>query len=300
MILGNFLIFLVLLWRSIPVKSSPSLALSARGGAGASLYELNPNYVPYRTPSSSHHPTWDHDLEAIDARSRQTWSPFRLEQPRFAKQTVLEQVHHALNRLHFISPSLYYTTLSCFLVFVLWQMPFMQPFLRNYFVLSHFNLTKRRIPCILLSAVSHEGLLHLLGNILVLLTFGPPVKQMLRADIWPLLVGAALAGSASFLLLDRNHHGGSLGLSDVTLAIVAVYAKLLPRKRLTTVVAGLVPVQLEAHRLLYYLLGTSVFGVLVQKQSPIAHSSHLGGLLFGIAYYEAWRRYRTRAASRGS
>lgn len=50
-------------------------------------------------------------------------------------------------------------------------------------------------------------------------------------------------------------------------------------------------VPVNAAQLLLLLLGISVIGTLFNPDDGIAHSSHLGGLLTGIAYFYLFKRF---------
>jgi membrane associated rhomboid family serine protease len=95
-----------------------------------------------------------------------------------------------------------------------------------------------------------------------------------------------VAGSLAFLI--RGGNGGCLGLSGVTLAMMALQAKLSPDKEFRMMVA-VFPVKLKADMALTCMLIWSVVGS-VARNSQVAHTAHLGGLLFGMAYYEVWLR----------
>jgi len=220
--------------------------------------------------------------------------------------SVLSSVRRYLRHLYQVSgPSLSYTAVACVGVFILWQVPACTAMLRNYFVCSSRNLQSMRIISLLLSAISHAAPLHLVFNLLALLSIGPSVKRMLfmpgRWPVWPLLLGSAFAGSLSFLCLDGGrYHDGCMGLSGVTLAILAVYARFLPSQPLGLLIGGIIPVRLPASQLLNVILAWSIAGTfLAARHSRVAHSTHLGGLLFGMMYFEAWaRRDRIRSQLR--
>lgn len=87
-----------------------------------------------------------------------------------------------------------------------------------------------------------------------------------------------------------------MGLSGVTLSFLALQAKLFPDRQLGMVLA-IFPVRVKAQVALALLLVVSAVGSLDQS-SRVAHLAHLGGLLYGMAYYEAWlRRHLLRKMS---
>lgn len=134
--------------------------------------------------------------------------------------------------------------------------------------------------------------MHLLVNLFAYLSFGPTLVQTFATcnwNLWPLVVGAAFCSSHVFLLCSRGG-GGCMGLSGVTLAFLAFFAQLFPKRELGVMLAGIIPVRMQAQVALYGLLVWSLIGSLFQKKSRVAHSAHLGGLLYGMGYYELWSR----------
>lgn len=51
-------------------------------------------------------------------------------------------------------------------------------------------------------------------------------------------------------------------------------------------VYGVLPVSLRAGTLVQVLLLVSLGGALLAPSSPVCHLGHLGGLLFGLLYYQ--------------
>jgi membrane associated rhomboid family serine protease len=269
---------------SLAPTTTTRSALSIRGGK--SHIELNPNWVP---PGPNPHQVWLETQQTYNDQSFVTYENVGRPQSPSARDRVVNYV----SQLHQKSPSLSISAFSCIVVFVSWQISHLEPLLRIFFTCSRQNLMKGRLISLLLSAVSHASFKHLAVNLLALLTAGPVVQQSLsttRWPLWPLLVGAAMAGSTMFLALG-GPHGSCLGLSGVTLSLVAMQARIFPNRQLGLVI-GVIPVRLQAEYLLWGLLAWSVFGSLLSRQDGVAHLTHLGGLLFGMAYYELWRNRR--------
>jgi len=205
-------------------------------------------------------------------------------------QTPLQRIFSSAKSLHQTSPTLSLVTLMSLLVYIAWQIPAFHGLLQSFFVCSGYNIHHGRLLCILLSAVSHASATHLLVNLFAYLTLGPSLLQTLNATHWhlfPFVLGAALAGSMAFLIRD-GADGGCMGLSGVTLAMMAFQAKLFPDKEFRMVLA-VFPITLKADMFLTVMLIWSVIGS-VAPHSKVAHITHLGGLLFGMGYYEVWLR----------
>lgn len=304
-------VLLLLVWRPIRTDAITAFSVTSilRGGGGTlsdSPYELNPDYAfskPQRRTMQ---------LRDLDDQGNFVDPSFYIETQTFSvlsqsakrpKSMVLRLGHRLQNLYKVNGAAVANTALACIAVFLAWQIPSWQTLMADYFVCNWRNMRVPQGLSVLLNAISHTGLVHLSLNLLALLTLSPSVRHVLHHaslhwPMWPLLMGAAVAGSSTFLLLDRRHEG-CMGLSGVTLAVLAVYARLLPNEMLGILV-GILPVRVPAAQLLRLLLAMSVLGTLQSRSassltSNVAHATHLGGLLFGLVYYELWsRRHQLR------
>jgi hypothetical protein len=85
-----------------------------------------------------------------------------------------------------------------------------------------------------------------------------------------------------------------MGLSGVTLAFLALQARLTPEREFAV---ALTSSKDACPGCLDMFTSMSLIGSLARK-SRVAHVSHLGGLLFGMGYYELWmRRNKLRSIS---
>lgn len=253
----------------------------ARGGQRSEPYELNPNYIP--PPSSPNQPMTLGDLEqkhtyAVEANQNTNTSP-------------VEQVTSFMIQLNKTSPTLSISSVVCIILWLCWQQPQYLRWLQTNFVCSRYNLRQGRLYTTLTSAFSHASLTHLLVNLVAFLSFGPSLAQTLSKSgwkLWPLVVGSALTASYFFLLMSKGS-GGCMGLSGVTLAFLALTARIYPNRELGVLLMGIIPVRMPAKVALPALLFLSLVGAVANK-GKICHAAHLGGLVFGMAYYELWMR----------
>jgi membrane associated rhomboid family serine protease len=173
---------------------------------------------------------------------------------------------------------------------------------------------------LLLSAISHIDVWRLLYNLMALLSLGPSVQAVLESKLstkgfvrpkypdrsifasidtamWLLVLGAALSGSIAYLLWNElcgtgGSEGGCLGLSSVTMSMLSIYASAYPDRILQFRVGGIIPVRLPAHQILLLAFVGSIVGCLFpvifksKRNDGISHSGHLGGLIFGVVYYD--------------
>lgn len=278
-------------------RSARFVSSRMRGGATQSPFELNPNYEPLpgrHTPSFMAKQQSKEKLPppAIPEIYYQAQS-FNTSPPVSDLQSAKNSFIQYLSALHKKCPSLYYTTIACATIFILWQIPFFQPLLQKHFVCSKRNIAAGRILCLVLSEISHVSFVHLLVNMSTLHSFGPTVRGALKSTtnwpVWPLMLGTALAGSVAHLAFGKRD--GCVGISDITLAFLAMYARMFPTKVLSLYIMGVFPVQMSAGMLLRALIIWSIIGCF-SARSNISHVSHLAGLLCGMGFHELWQTRR--------
>jgi membrane associated rhomboid family serine protease len=278
---------------------STSAALRVQGGSltfggEGSPFEANPHY----SPSPRQYGKRPMLLGDVPDPSEPNNGGFYIETQTFTytnkPMSLLERFQRYASTLHESSPSVSIVSWASLAVFMLWRVPAVRPILQKHFVVNRLNLQSGRLLTLFLSSVSHIGFYHLAVNIAALLSLGPVVQRMLfsqsRWPLWPLIVGAASVSSVAFLALDRSGQGSCLGLSGVTVALLAVFARMYPTHVLGILLAGVIPIRLQASQLLQLVFIWSLFGSVAQIHSQVAHSAHLGGILFGLAYCEVWKR----------
>ncbi|GAX25124.1 rhomboid-like protein [Fistulifera solaris] len=256
-------------------KSIVRAKLEPRRSSDPDLIELNRHYKGYIIHDG------DDDFQWRQEQQRYFSDAGRHSQP----------VTHYVRQLYAQSPSICLTFMLSIAVFVAWQIPSAQPFLQRHFFCSIFNIEQRRYHTLLLASVSHKGFYHLLVNCMSLLSVGPSVRQALAPNpVWPLLLGASLSGSGMFLIMNHvtQSFSGGLGLSDVTCALIAFWARLYPERTLQFRL-GPIPVTMMAKKAVYALVAWSLAATLypvISLGDSVGHSAHLGGLLFGYFYYD--------------
>lgn len=292
--------------------SSSILAIrTLRGGNlswsfSSSPFELNPNYEPLPEHNSLSRISKSSSGERRppppipDTIYYQSQSFTTTTTPYYASnlQSVKNSLMQYLSVLHQKSPSLWFITVVSPVVFFLWQIPAFQPFLQKHFVCSRRNVAAGRISSIFLSSISHVSVMHLLVNLATLHSFTPTVCAALKATtthnnfpLWHFMLGTTLLSSLGHLALGKRD--GCIGMSDITLAFLAIYARMFPEKQLSLFLMGVIPVHMPAQMLLHILIIWSIIGCF-SARSNISHVSHLVGLLCGMAYYELWQAKRVR------
>ncbi len=133
----------------------------------------------------------------------------------------------------------------------------------------------------------HADLMHLLLNMYVLYSFGPPVLEAFgTVGFLIIYFGAILLGNLFSLYLYKNQYwysaiGASGGVSGIIFASVALYPDLIK--------IGIIflPPELSLPGYIFGFLyfAYSVYMMLNPRQHDnIGHAAHLGGAFFGLVY----------------
>jgi rhomboid-like protein len=177
------------------------------------------------------------------------------------------------------------------------------PLLAENFLISWSHLTSGRVWTLLTSVFSHNMLFHLLINMIVLTSFGPPLERLMGPGRFlAFYLAAGLVGSlahalVSNFLLDRPTQA-ALGASSALAGVLLLFALVFPKARV--LFFFVLPLPAIAAALIF--IGLDLWGLFAQVEGgglPIGHGAHLGGALTGIIFYLlAGRRLRHRASER--
>ena len=300
--------------------TSSTILLRLRGGSARSNnepIELNPDYQHYVPPpkklAKNEHELWLQQQQQ-QQKKKQQQQQYHSQQATFtlarSKETSLVgRIQGYFVSLHQVSPSLFWTILTCLGVFGMWQTPQFTTrpnsiVYRWWFVNTHENAKRTLGLSLILSSLSHISPYHLLVNLVTLSQLGPSARQLLRQsrrirprpswkyELWPLLASSAAFSNALFLLGQRKG-ASSLGLSGVTMALLAIQARAYPERQYG-IVLGVIPISLRAKYLVQLLILVSAIGSwsslpwhrMGANKNDIAHLAHLGGLVYGLLYYE--------------
>ncbi|KAL5121134.1 hypothetical protein ACEQ8H_000985 [Pleosporales sp. CAS-2024a] len=140
------------------------------------------------------------------------------------------------------------------------------------------------------SNFTHLDLWHLAANMFTFYYLGQFLAYSPRiapAQFLTIALGAGVTGSVSWLCQRYYRTGGaqldygrSVGFSGALMGVTSVAACLAPRAEVA--LYGIVPVPLWG-----LVLGYAIYDgyYLNDSSSRVAHSGHMGGMAFGVAYY---------------
>ena len=168
--------------------------------------------------------------------------------------------------------------------------------MQDHFTVSR-NSALERPHTLLTAAFSHSSGTHLLGNMVTLFFFGPPVVAALGARTFmSLYLVSGVASSACHAASARNPRTPALGASGALNAVVA-YSILAEPLRLIVVFAEFLPIPMPA--ILYggIFIGRDVAALMDTElslpfglgrqflDSNVAHAAHVGGAVCGAGFY---------------
>jgi membrane associated rhomboid family serine protease len=130
----------------------------------------------------------------------------------------------------------------------------------------------------------HAGLLHLLGNMLMLFVFGTAVESRMGSRNFLLYYLFCGLGAAIFALGLSSIMAVSpfIGASGAVLGVALAFAMYWPDAEL---VVFPIPVLIRARTLVTILIGLDVFFSFLTPSDGIAHLAHVGGAGFGYLFF---------------
>lgn len=188
-------------------------------------------------------------------------------------------------QLPWVTRVLFFTLIGCFIAQALNE-AYGKPQALYSLMLTQDCLRTGRVWQLITFQFLHQGLFHLLSNLLVLWMLAPAVENLLGRTRFALAYfGSGIAGGllqAVLLLSFPAHFGPALGASAGLEGIFAIFV-LLHRDAVFNFMFVL---PIRAMTLYYGAAAISIFFTLVPSRlgGSVAHAAHLGGLAFGTLW----------------
>ena len=155
----------------------------------------------------------------------------------------------------------------------------------------------------------HGGFTHLLFNMFTLYFLGPETERAMGSKHFlAMYLLSGLLGGLGWLWLSPQPYALCVGASGAIYGVLAAFATLYPRRRLTLLVFFVFPVSLLAWQL---VAGMAFIEFVLANNDPtsgIAHTAHLAGAFAGFLYIDQlfestllrrlWARARDYVAQR--
>lgn len=174
--------------------------------------------------------------------------------------------------------------------------------LRGNFFLSAESMAQWKIWTLVTYGFFHDGILHLLVNMLGIFFIGRALEPILGPrKLCVLYLLATIAGGMLWLIVNpealatgRPYIPHLLGASAAAMGLLAYFCAQRPNETITLLLFFVIPCNLKPKWVLWGFLGMSVWGLLsmeifadrTMRSDGVAHSAHLGGLLAGLIYYK--------------
>ena len=183
-----------------------------------------------------------------------------------------------------------WTNAAVFVLQVLLQKWFDVDAMREVFALSQEGLARGYLFQFISYQFLHGGLLHLLGNLLVIYFIGKEMERVLGRKSFLILylsagiIGGFLQIALSWIVPSFFPAVRVVGASAAAFGLVAAFAVMFPNQPITLLLFFVLPVSFRARTLLWIALALAVFGTVAMQESRVAHGAHLGGLCAGVGY----------------
>lgn len=178
-----------------------------------------------------------------------------------------------------------YILLANTVVFAMWRIPRLLPFMQRYFLSS--SCKEQSMLGGFLSSFSHENPVHFFLNMYVLWSFSNALAPTFGNSHYLALYFSGAAVSSYFSLATkvlRRIPNPSLGASGAMCAIIGVVGCAFPDSRFSIAFLDQIyPHSFSAKSGILALLTFDTLG-LVLRWKMFDHAAHLGGTLFGIFY----------------
>lgn len=174
------------------------------------------------------------------------------------------------------------------------------PFTLRYALVPNNVVHGQALVTIFTSMFMHAGLLHIIGNMVYLWVFGPPLEDVMGSipfAVFYLLCGAA--ATAMQVIVNPYSQVPNLGASGAIAGVLGGYILLFPRDSIQTVSllgGGVLSNRISAVVLIgfWFLLQlVSGFGSVANIQAGdggVAYFAHIGGFVAGLALVKFFAR----------
>lgn len=144
-----------------------------------------------------------------------------------------------------------------------------------------------QLATLLTSAFLHAGWVHLAGNVLYLVVFGPRVEARLgRMRFLALFLSAGMAGALAHVASNPGSSAPLVGASGAIAGVLGAYLVLEPRSKITTLIVVEIAVLPAAFVIAMWFalqLVSAVAPVASGADTAVAWFAHLGGFAAGAA-----------------
>ncbi len=157
----------------------------------------------------------------------------------------------------------------------------------GYLIVGNTNFLKVHT-AILASGFIHSGYIHLIGNLIFLSVFGPPLEKNLGVIRFMLFyIVAIFAAFYAHTIINPQSSVPVVGASGAIAAVMGAYLILNPKGRILTLIPLILLIEIiEVPSIIFILIWFFIQGVhgylSMHSASSVAWFSHIGGFLLGL------------------
>ena len=156
----------------------------------------------------------------------------------------------------------------------------------NYLALFPYDSSYFSYYQFITSIFMHAGVVHLLFNMLALISFGPDVENQLGERKF--LLFYMIMGLGASLLQMALVDGALIGASGAIFGILVYFTMYNPKAKLSLF---LLPIFVEARKMMIFIIALELILALLVKDG-VGHWAHLGGSLTGFILYKLDQKYQ--------
>ena len=140
----------------------------------------------------------------------------------------------------------------------------------------------------------HGGIIHIFLNLLALWMFGGDVERSLGSrNFFKYYVGCGVFAGICALVFEFNSTIPIIGASGAIFGILTAFGMLFPERVITLLLFFVIPVRAKAKYFVIAFAALTFFQCLMSSGGGIAYFAHLGGIVFGYAYFKNFLSVKT-------
>lgn len=158
------------------------------------------------------------------------------------------------------------------------------PSINVYLAMYDLNDSKLFMPWQLIThQFLHAGIIHILFNMLVLLSFGPSVEDIYGSkNTWIYYLSCGIGGSLLHSFMVNSGDIPLVGASGAVWGIIVLFTLLNPNQKMYLF---LIPIGIKAKYLITVLFAYEVFSGFTGSGGNVANFGHVGGAIVGAIIF---------------
>ena len=179
--------------------------------------------------------------------------------------------------------------ITCFILQSLFDLILHPLSFNNYFCFGYDNLKEGYIWTVFSYCFVHDGLFHLLANLIGIHFITRSVEKYMNTTLFILFcIICNLFGLVLWSFFNFSTGSFILGCSALVLGSLTFFCLTRPDQPITLLLFFVIPLSLKPKVILWGTLGIELYGLIFTELNDlggIAHSAHLGGMCSGLLFF---------------